>query len=102
MFGRDMSLSALLQASKYLSKLPPKFAADDRILVCDPMLATGESPRCKIVTNAMTHSCLGRFHSCCFFSAQHDAGELVVPASVQAGPARGSRSTAVVRQQRTR
>ena len=25
----------------YLNKLPSSFAADDRVLVCDPMIATG-------------------------------------------------------------
>jgi uracil phosphoribosyltransferase len=30
-----------LQASWYLNKLPESFAADDRVLVSDPMMATG-------------------------------------------------------------
>ncbi len=31
-----------LQATSYLNKLPDRLAADDRILVVDPMLATGK------------------------------------------------------------
>lgn len=34
---------ATLQASCYLNKLPSSFTAEDRILVSDPMLATGRS-----------------------------------------------------------
>lgn len=33
----------LLQPVEYLNKLPRRFAADDRVLVCDPMLATGNT-----------------------------------------------------------
>ena len=32
-----------LQATSYLNKLPKSFTAEDRILVADPMLATGTS-----------------------------------------------------------
>ncbi len=32
-----------VQATAYLNKLPASLSADDRILVVDPMLATGES-----------------------------------------------------------
>ena len=33
-----------MQASPYLNKLPQKLAADDRVLIVDPMLATGKPP----------------------------------------------------------
>ena len=33
-----------MQASSYLNKLPQKLAADDRVLIVDPMLATGKPP----------------------------------------------------------
>ena len=32
---------SFLQASMYLNKLPVRFAHDDRVLLCDPMIATG-------------------------------------------------------------
>lgn len=32
----------VVQASMYLNKLPIRFASDDRILLCDPMIATGD------------------------------------------------------------
>ena len=35
--------SACLQASTYLNKLPERFESDDKILISDPMLATGET-----------------------------------------------------------
>lgn len=35
--------SACLQASTYLNKLPERFESDDKILISDPMLATGEA-----------------------------------------------------------
>ena len=35
------AITAHLQASWYLNKLPLSFAADDRVLVSDPMMATG-------------------------------------------------------------
>jgi len=31
----------MLQASMYLNKLPEKFSSEDKILVCDTMVATG-------------------------------------------------------------
>jgi len=34
--------SCRVQATPYLNKLPGRLAADDRILVVDPMLATGK------------------------------------------------------------
>lgn len=33
----------LVQASSYLNKLPKSFSKEDKILVADPMLATGEA-----------------------------------------------------------
>jgi hypothetical protein len=33
-----------MQASSYLNKLPQKLAANDRLLIVDPMLATGKPP----------------------------------------------------------
>lgn len=33
-----------LQATSYLNKLPKSFSREDRILVADPMLATGVAP----------------------------------------------------------
>jgi hypothetical protein len=45
-------VSFSLQASCYLNKLPPSFTAEDRILVSDPMLATGVCSR-----TARPHSC---------------------------------------------
>ena len=35
--------SACLQASTYLNKLPERFESDDKILISDPMLASGEA-----------------------------------------------------------
>lgn len=34
----------LLQATPYLNKLPERLSAEDRILIVDPMLATGKPP----------------------------------------------------------
>ena len=36
-------LGLVVQATAYLNKLPASLSADDRILVVDPMLATGGS-----------------------------------------------------------
>ena len=33
-----------VQASAYLNKLPERLTAEDRVLVVDPMLATGMAP----------------------------------------------------------
>ena len=33
-----------MQASAYLNKLPERLTAEDRVLVVDPMLATGKPP----------------------------------------------------------
>ena len=39
--GPFQSCLLLAQPTEYLNKLPAAFAADDRILVSDPMMATG-------------------------------------------------------------
>lgn len=44
MFMVDLSLLCGLQATSYLNKLPSSFSPEDRILVADPMLATGMLP----------------------------------------------------------
>ena len=43
-----------MQASMYLNKLPLRFEPDDRILLCDPMIATGEPElsECQTVTSS--------------------------------------------------
>ena len=41
--GYKANASACLQASTYLNKLPERFESDDKILISDPMLATGET-----------------------------------------------------------
>ena len=41
MQGPHFTILDALQARQYLNKLPERFAPDDRILICDPMIATG-------------------------------------------------------------
>ena len=38
-----VTLLFYVQATSYLNKLPDRLAGDDRILVVDPMLATGKA-----------------------------------------------------------
>ena len=38
----EIERRAHVQATAYLNKLPERFTAEDRVLVVDPMLATGK------------------------------------------------------------
>lgn len=48
----------LLQASEYLNKLPARFAPDDKILVADTMVATGEAAHLQHCHNTHTQDTL--------------------------------------------
>lgn len=56
------------QATSYLNKLPDKLAADDRILVVDPMLATGKPRGCSAISALMpavdSHRCSDKHDMC--------------------------------------
>lgn len=56
MVGSDSSLVGV-QATSYLNKLPSSFSPEDRILVADPMLATGMYCSCSQPCNCSQYSC---------------------------------------------
>ena len=62
-----------LQPTVYLNKLPDAFEPDARVLVTDPMLATGERERLAVAAGCILTACVCRWFAVHLFGRAHSS-----------------------------